>query len=88
MQAADFAAWEFRKHHEKVTELIDLVQNILDPDWAWALQEQWILDKYGSHEGATRKSAIALIDGAELYPLVWDYRRLNEVHEIKGGVWG
>jgi len=87
MQAADFVAWEFRKHHQKTESGLDLVQDILDREAAWNRHEQWILDQFGSLESSTRRSAQALIKDTEFYPLIWDYRGLNEAHEARGGVW-
>lgn len=87
LQAADFIAWEFRKHHERTAGGLDLVQEVLDSDVAWERQQEWIFDHFGSHEQATRKSAQALINGTEFYPLIWDYRGLNEIHEARCGLW-
>ncbi|MDQ0470337.1 hypothetical protein [Labrys wisconsinensis] len=87
LQAADLAAWEFRKHHDNVKESLDLVQDILDADFAWEVQEQWILDRFGSHEKTMRKSAQALFVGNEVYPRIWDYKTLNEAHELQNGIW-
>jgi hypothetical protein len=89
MQAADFAAWEFRKHQERIDEWYESGgDEVPDANEAWEKLEQWILEKYGSHEAITRKSAYALIESQRFANLVWDYRVLNEVHELRGGVWG
>jgi hypothetical protein len=87
MQAADFVAWEFRKHHERVSGWFDQDSLPIDADIAWNSLEQWIFDQHASHEAATRKSAAALIDNQMFANLVWDYRTLNEMHELRGGVW-
>lgn len=87
MQAADFVAWEFRKHQERIAEWYELGDLPPDADEAWERLQKWILEKYGSHENAARKSAQALIEPQRFANLVWDYRTLNEVHELRGGVW-
>lgn len=87
MQAADFIAWEFRKHQERISEWYDLGDIPADADAAWLKLEKWILEKYDAHENIARKSAAALIEPHRFANLVWDYRTLNEVHELRGGVW-
>jgi len=87
IQAADFFAWEFRKNHENVSEWFDLVDRPDDPDEAWEHMQQWSLRKFGSSVPPRRKSANALLDGNEFYPLVWDYKTICEAHELRGGVW-
>ncbi|MGA8613518.1 MAG: hypothetical protein WB760_17980 [Xanthobacteraceae bacterium] len=87
MQAADFVAWEFRKHQERINEWHELGEVPSDADEAWSQLEQWIFEKYGSHENAARKSAAALIEPQRFANLVWDYRTLNEVHDLRGGLW-
>ena len=87
MQAADFVAWEFRKAQERLEEWHATTDVPADVDKAWEQLEQWIVQKYGSHEASARKSAIALIEPQRFANLVWDYRTLNELHELRGGVW-
>lgn len=87
MQAADFVAWEFRKHQERISDWYAAGDLSSDADEAWANLEQWILDNYGSHENAARKSVAALIEPQRFANLVWDYRTLNEVHQLRRGVW-
>jgi hypothetical protein len=87
LQAADFFAWEFRKNHENVSEWFDFIDKPDDWDERWDHFEQWSLQKFGSKTPTTRKSAVALLEGNELYAMIWDYKNLCEAHEVRGGVW-
>jgi hypothetical protein len=87
MQAADFVAWEFRKAQERLEEWHATANVPADIDSAWEQLEEWIIAKYGSHEASVRKSAIALIEPQRFANLVWDYRTLNEVNDLRGAVW-
>jgi hypothetical protein len=83
IQAADFAAWEIRRHH--------LRQN----DW-WELEDRprrasevfLQLMEWSENKGLQpRKSLEALLENAELPGVLWDYNTLCEAHEARGGVW-
>ena len=87
LQAADLFAWEFRKHQERVGDWHLMGDIPVDADAAWEQMEKWILSRYPSHEAIARKSVIALIENGNFSNLVWDYRTLNEVHELRRGVW-
>lgn len=87
MQAADLVAWEFRKAQERLEEWHTTTDVPADADKAWEQLEEWIIAKFGSHEASARKSAIALIEPQRFANLVWDYRTLNEVHDLRGGAW-
>ncbi len=87
MQAADFVAWEFRKHQNLIDGWHQEGDIPTDIDEAWASLEKWILERHPSHEAMVRKSAGALIAPHRYANLVWDYRTLNEVHELRAGVW-
>jgi hypothetical protein len=87
LQAADFFAWEFRKNHENVSEWFDFIDKPDDWDERWDHFEQWSLQKFGSKTPTTRKSAVSLLEGNELYAMIWDYKNLCEAHEVRGGVW-
>jgi hypothetical protein len=87
MQAADFIAWEFRRAQERREEWHATTSVPADADEAWEQLEEWIIAKFGSHEASIRKSAIALIEPQRFANLVWDYRTLNEVHDLRDRVW-
>lgn len=71
LQAADFFTWEFRKNHERV--YLDKPTD----DVATSLPSVAL----------PRKSAAALVEGNQIAPIIWDYGRLCEAHELRGGKW-
>lgn len=87
MQAADFMTWEFRKHHERVGEWFDLPDRPKDDDERWAHMERWSLGRFQSPIPTPRKSAVALVEGNQLAPFIWDYDHLCEAHQLRAGKW-
>lgn len=88
LQAADFFAWEYRKNHENVSEWFDLSDKPADWDDQWAHFEKWYAAQgLGDKVRVLRKSAAALLEGNEFYPLIWDYRRICEANELRRGIW-
>jgi hypothetical protein len=88
LQAADFFAWEYRKNHENVSGWFDLLDKPTGWDEQWAHFEAW----YASQQSfgkvrALRKSAAALLDGNEFYPLIWDYNKICEANELRNCIW-
>jgi hypothetical protein len=87
LQAADFIVWEFRKHHEKLSEWFDLPDLPRDDDARAAHMQAWSQEKFRSPMPPPRKSIEALVKGNQLSPFIWDYGRLCEAHERRGGKW-
>jgi len=87
LKAADFFAWEFRRHHENVSEWFDFMDKPDDWDARWDHFEKWSEQKFGGKVPPTRKSAKALLDGNEFYAMIWDYKNLRDAHEARGGAW-
>jgi hypothetical protein len=86
VQAADFAAWEIRKHHENQNEFWERGDRPTDPAEAQIHLTKWHEEKVGS-QLAPRKSLDALLGEAAFDGIVWDYKVLCEAHEARGGVW-
>jgi hypothetical protein len=83
LQAADFLAWEWRKSHEDRKEWWQKPDKPTDWNERWADFEDWM-----EHEKPrTRKSILALLERAQFTGFIWDYDRLCEAHERRGGVW-
>lgn len=88
LQAADFAVWEFRKHHyDKTTEWHDIQNKPLDDAERWEHFINWSQAKYGELTPPPRKSLSALVEGNQIAPFIWDYNRLCEVHRLRGAKW-
>jgi len=83
LQAADFMTWEFRKYQEGLGAWFDLPDRPKDEDEHWAQMEAWLL----SNEIVPRKSAAALVEGNQVAPFIWDYNRLCEADQARGGKW-
>jgi hypothetical protein len=81
LQAADFIAWEIRKHHLNQYDWWNDRPN----DLAMAVDdlERWAV----SHQVTARKSLEALLEESEVPGVLWDYTVLCEAHEARGGVW-
>ena len=82
LQAADFFAWEFRKNHEQVSEWFDIPDKPIDDDARWDHMERWL-----SSVAPPRKSVAALVESNQIAPIIWDYDRLCEAHNLRGGKW-
>ncbi|WP_166143648.1 hypothetical protein [Methylosinus sp. RM1] len=87
MQAADFAVWELRKHHEKNGEWFDLPDRPLNEDERWEHFQRWSIAKFQTLIPPPRKSLSALVEGNQIFPLIWDYDRLCEAHRLRNGLW-
>jgi hypothetical protein len=86
LQAADFLAWEYRRHHEHVSAWFDLIDRPENWDERWSHFEEWLTLNDASIP-AVRRSAAALINGTPLLGLIWDYRNLCDAHKARGGAW-
>ena len=88
LQAADFFVWEYGKNHTNVSPWFEIADKPTDWDAQWAHFEGWFAQqKLAENVRVLRKSAAALLDGNEFYPLIWDYRKIREAHEHRKGVW-
>jgi hypothetical protein len=85
LQAADFAAWEIRKHHLNQNEWWELENRPTEADEALVHMMQWSEMKFGTQLPA-RKSLDALLESAAI-EVLWDYKTLCEAHEARSGVW-
>lgn len=83
LQAADFMAWEWRKTHEDRAMWWNKGDKPTDWDERWKDFETWM----EKEKPRTRKSISALLERSVFTGLIWDYDRLCEAHEIRGGVW-
>lgn len=86
LQAADFAAWEIRKHHLNQNEWWELKDRPTKVDEAILHMMEWSQRRFGTQLPA-RKSLEALLESAEIPGVLWDYHTLCEAHEARGGVW-
>jgi hypothetical protein len=86
IQAADFAAWEIRKHSLKISDWFDIEDRPWSP-WGAVFDHyfQWTSERFGNR--LHRKSFDALLENAPIANVVWDYRQLCQVHEARRGVW-
>jgi len=89
LQAADFWVWEYRKNHLKLDEWWSLDDRPEDLDAQWEHMLQWVNEKHGSFEAATRRSLQELIrrSSNQTPGIIWSYRQLCEAHKARGGVW-
>jgi hypothetical protein len=88
LQAADFWAWEYRKNHLNLGEwwaLEERPQNWGDEQWEH--MSQWVTDKFGSFEDATRKSLQELLRRSRFTCMIWHYGELCDAHKARRGVW-
>jgi hypothetical protein len=87
MQAADFLAWELRKHHIEQNEWWE--KDDRPATWLerFAHYQNWSTEKFGSKLPPTRKSLDALLKLSDVQGIVWDYRALCIAHEARRGVW-
>jgi hypothetical protein len=83
LQVADFLAWEWRKSHEDRKGWWEQSDKPNDWDERWQDFEAWMEQE----RPRTRKSITALLQRANLTGFIWDYDRLCEAHELRGGVW-
>lgn len=86
LQAADFGAWEIRKHHLQLSDWFGIEGKPRDTDERWEHFQGWSLKKFGQLRPTMRKSAEALLKNG-ISNLVWDYDQLCYAHELRGGVW-
>jgi hypothetical protein len=84
IQAADFWAWEWRKHQLKLRDWFDDEEG-KPADWEarWGHMRMFIKDR----PITLRKSAKALLENAPFVGLVWDSKNLCDAHKARGGVW-
>jgi hypothetical protein len=87
LQAADFWAWETRKNHLNMDEWWSLPNRPDESDAQWEHMLQWVTDKFGSFEDATRKSLQELLRRTRFKNMLWSYQQLCGAHEARGGVW-
>lgn len=88
IQAADFWVWEWRKSHLRLDEWWSREDR--PQDWGetqWQHMSEWVEQRYGSWESATRKSAQALLQRSNLRTMIWHYQELCDAHTARGGVW-
>jgi hypothetical protein len=83
LQAADFLVWEYRKNH--VQREGWWAQEGKPDDWdaRWADFEAWM----ERENPRTRKSILALLERTAFTGFVWDYDRLCEADQKRGGRW-
>ena len=88
LQAADFIAWETRKHHLKQEDWWTL--NSLPHEWSerFAHFKNWSKEKFGTSLPPPRKSIEAVaknfrVRGGPMF----DYRGLSIAHNARNGVW-
>jgi hypothetical protein len=86
LQAADFSAWEIRKHHVNQNEWWESEDRPTDPNEALIHLMEWSEKRFGVQLPA-RKSLDALLESAALDGVVWDYKVLCEAHKARRGVW-
>lgn len=86
LQAADFAAWEIRKHHLNQNEWWELEERPAKADEALIHLMEWSRQRFGK-QIAARKSLEALLESAEIPGVLWDYHTICDAHEARGGVW-
>jgi hypothetical protein len=86
VQAADFAAWEFRKSHATKSEWFAAGKRGENPtEWIKSLEE-WEENRFGTRR-KERKSFTSLLQATYTRGIVWDYRALRIAHRARGGVW-
>jgi hypothetical protein len=83
IQAADFAAWEIRKHHLNQNDWWELEGRPTSPHEVF----QHVVEWSESRQLQPRKSLEALLENSSIPGVVWDYNVLCEAHEARGGVW-
>ncbi|MGP0095285.1 MAG: hypothetical protein ACLPKB_35830 [Xanthobacteraceae bacterium] len=87
LQAADFLAWEARKHHVQQNEWWEMEDRPETWDARFQHYQEWSREKFGTRLPPPRKSLDALLKQMNFEGIVWDYRALNIAHEARGGVW-
>jgi Protein of unknown function (DUF3800) len=87
IQAADFLAWETRKHHLKQTEWWE--QEGRPDSWAQRFEHYklWSREKFGSNLPPPRKTLEAVAAQGQMQGSVFDYSGLIKVHQARGGAW-
>jgi hypothetical protein len=86
IQAADFAAWEARKDHERKNEWWKNNKRGLDSD-EWVSNETAWLQSQGKTWPDHRKSFSAILRAAKINAGVLDYDALCKIHEARRSVW-
>jgi hypothetical protein len=87
IQAADFMAWELRKHHIKQAEWWEQAE--LPETWETRFEDfkRWSREKFGSNLPPPRKTLEAIAKEWRMSGLVLDYNGLVRMHQDRGGVW-
>lgn len=87
IQAADFLAWELRKHHIKQNEWWEIEDRPATWDDRFKHYQKWSLQEFGARLPPPRKSLNAVLTETALDGIVWDYRALNIAHAARDGAW-
>jgi hypothetical protein len=87
MQAADFLAWELRKHHIDQNEWWEIEDKPMTWDERFKHYQEWSWNKFGALLPPPRKSLNALLERIRLEGIVWDYRALTIAHNARGAIW-
>ena len=87
IQAADFLAWEARKHHVQQNEWWEMEGRPESWEDRFMHYQEWSREKFGTRLPPPRKSLGALLKQMNFDGMVWDYRALNIAHEARGGAW-
>jgi hypothetical protein len=83
IQAADFWAWEWRKHQLKMDEWHEIEGKPSDFDQRWAHMQGWFRTK----PVIMRESARALLESSSFNGIIWDYQQMCDAHQARDGVW-
>jgi hypothetical protein len=83
IQAADFWAWEWRKHQLKIDEWHEIEEKLPAVHQRWAHMHGWFRTK----PVIMRKSARALLEKSSFNGIIWDYQQMRDAHQARDGVW-
>ena len=86
LQAADFAAWEIRRHHRDLTGWLDDPNLPGDPRERWEHLIEWSRRNFNGRL-YKRTSLDFLFSYSPHQGGIWDYQTLCRVHKARGGVW-
>jgi hypothetical protein len=88
LQAADFVAWEARKHHNTISRWFEIDDR---PDNTTRARydhlNQWLTEEFGEPYRSRRKSWDELLCRAPHQGGILDYDVLCGIHKSRGGVW-
>ena len=86
IQAADFLAWETRKHHTRLDEWFSAFAADIDQG-AWDEHLKEWMARHGKPWPNQRKSFSALLDATKQTGFIWSYTSLCQLDAIRRGVW-